>query len=79
MPAEPLSTHSRPSGDPSIGRNINGDDQPLLRQRVMNGALSRSCGKVEKKYDLSTTITASMTPVPVWTSALKITTTHSWK
>jgi hypothetical protein len=36
----------------------------------MNGALSRSCGRVEENYELSTTTTASMTPVPVWTSAL---------
>jgi hypothetical protein len=36
---------------------------------MMNGALSRSCGRVEKDYELSTTTTASMTPVPVWTSS----------
>jgi hypothetical protein len=47
----------------------------LSRQRVMNGALSRSRGRVEKNSELSMTTTASMTPVPVWTSALTRTTT----
>jgi hypothetical protein len=30
----------------------------------MNGALSRSCGRIEKNFELSTTTTLSMTPVP---------------
>ncbi len=55
------------------------EHQPLSRQRVMNGALSRSCGRVEKNFELSTTTTASMTPVLLWTSALNRTTTRSVK
>ncbi len=55
------------------------EHQPLSRQRVVNGALSRSCGRVEKNFELSTTTTASMTPVPIWTSALTRTTTRSVK
>jgi hypothetical protein len=36
-------------------------------------------GRVKKNFELSTTTTASMTPMPVWTSALTRTTTSSAK
>ena len=67
-----ISIYGSHLGDPSRGRAIT-----TSRRRKLREALRRSWGRVKKNFELSTTTTAGLLPVPTRTSAMTRTITRS--